>query len=206
VGPQPNPQPTTSRLEPQAVTQLLKRLSGGDKAAFDHLVPLVYDQLRKLAARSLRSQRPDHTLRATALVHEAYMKLSDASGDWQDRVHFYAVAARVMRNILVDYAKAGKRQKRGGGAERIVFDEAVLIGPAPVPGLADLDEALQRLETHDPRKAQVVELLFFGGLTYDEAAAALGISEATVHRDLKMAKAWLHKELSKELPGELPGR
>ena len=201
MGTQPDPQQTPSLLEPQAVTRLLKRLSGGDKAAFDHLVPLVYDQLRKLAARSLRSQRPDHTLRATALVHEAYMKLSDASGDWQDRVHFYAVAARVMRNILVDYAKAGNRQKRGGGAERIVFDEAVMIGPAPVPGLADLDEALQRLEVHDPRKAQVVELLFFGGLTYDEAAAALGISEATVHRDLKMAKAWLHKELSKELPG-----
>jgi RNA polymerase sigma factor (TIGR02999 family) len=193
---EPNPQQTISRLEPQAVTQLLKRLSGGDRAAFDHLVPLVYDQLRKLAARSLHSQRGDHTLRATALVHEAYLRLAGASGDWQDRVHFYAVAARVMRNILVDHARAGKRRKRGGDAERIAFDEAVLIGPSPVPGLTDLDESLQRLERHDRRKAQVVELLFFGGLTYDEAAAALGVSEATVHRDLKMAKAWLHNDLS----------
>jgi RNA polymerase sigma-70 factor (ECF subfamily) len=193
---QPNSEHPTARLEPQAVTQLLKRLNGGDRAAFDHLVPLVYDQLRKLASRSLRSQRSDHTLRATALVHEAYLRLADASGDWQDRVHFYAVAARVMRNILVDYAKAGKREKRGGGAVRIEFDEAVMVGAAPAPGLTELDEALQRLEMHDARKAQVVELLFFGGLTYDEAAAALGISEATVHRDLKMAKAWLHKDLS----------
>jgi RNA polymerase sigma-70 factor, ECF subfamily len=101
-----------------------------------------------------------------------------------------------MRHILVDYARAGKRQKRGGGAERIPFDEAVVVGPAPLPGLTELDEALQRLETLDSRKAQVVELLFFGGLTYPEVAAALGISEATVHRDLKMAKAWLHKDLS----------
>jgi RNA polymerase sigma factor (TIGR02999 family) len=144
----------------------------------------------------LRSDRSDHTLRATALVHEAYLRLADASGDWQDRVHFYAVAARVMRNILVDRARAGKGQKRGGDAERIAFDEAVFVGPSPVPGLTDLDEALQRLEVHDPRKAQVVEMLFFGGLTYDEAAAALGVSGATVHRDLKMAKAWLHKDLS----------
>jgi RNA polymerase sigma factor (TIGR02999 family) len=196
VGTQPNPQQSTPRLEPQAVTQFLKRLSGGDRAAFDHLVPLVYDQLRKLASRSMRSQPAGHTLRATALVHEAYLRLADASGDWQDRVHFYAVAARVMRNILVDHAKAGNRQKRGGGAEHIAFDEAVLIGRASAPGLAELDEALARLEMHDARKAKIIELLFFGGLTYEEAAAALGISEATVHRDLKMAKAWLHRDLS----------
>jgi RNA polymerase sigma-70 factor (ECF subfamily) len=196
VGTQPNPQQSTPRLEPQAVTQFLKRLSGGDRAAFDHLVPLVYDQLRKLASRSMRSQPAGHTLRATALVHEAYLRLADASGDWQDRVHFYAVAARVMRNILVDHAKAGNRQKRGGGAEHIAFDEAVLIGRAATPGLAELDEALARLEMHDARKAKIIELLFFGGLTYEEAAAALGISEATVHRDLKMAKAWLHRDLS----------
>lgn len=196
MGTQPNPEQTPPQLEPQAVTLLLKKISGGDRIAFDHLVPLVYDQLRRLAARSLRSQRPDHTLRATALVHEAYLRLADASGDWQDRVHFYAVAARVMRNILVDHAKAGKRQKRGGGAAHIEFDEAALVGSVPVPGLTELDEALQRLEMHDARKAQVVELLFFGGLTYEEAAASLGVSEATVHRDLKMAKAWLHNDLS----------
>jgi RNA polymerase sigma factor (TIGR02999 family) len=196
VGKQPSPEQTTPQLERQAVTQLLKRLSAGDRDAFDHLVPLVYDQLRRLASRSLRSQRPDHTLRATALVHEAYLRLADAGGDWQDRVHFYAVAARVMRSILVDYAKAGKRQKRGGGAEHIAFDEAVLVSPATPLGLPDLDESLQRLEAHDARKGKVVELLFFGGLTYDETAVALGISEATVHRDLKMAKAWLYRDLS----------
>jgi RNA polymerase sigma factor (TIGR02999 family) len=196
VGKQPSPEQSTPQLERQAVTQLLKRLSAGDRDAFDHLVPLVYDQLRKLASRSLRSQRPDHTLRATALVHEAYLRLADAGGDWQDRVHFYAVAARVMRSILVDYAKAGKRQKRGGGAEHIAFDEALLVSPAMPLGLPDLDESLQRLEAHDARKGKVVELLFFGGLTYDETAVALGISEATVHRDLKMAKAWLYRDLS----------
>jgi RNA polymerase sigma-70 factor (ECF subfamily) len=159
-------------------------------------MPLVYDQLRRLASRSLRSERPGHTLRATALVHEAYLRLADAGGDWQDRVHFYAVAARVMRNILVDYAKSAKRQKRGGGAVHVDLDEAVLVDPSAAPGLPDLDESLGRLEVHDPRKSKVVELLFFGGLTYEETAAALGISEATVHRELKMAKAWLYRDLA----------
>jgi RNA polymerase sigma factor (TIGR02999 family) len=196
VSPQPSPEPLPPQPERQAVTQLLKRLSGGDQNAFDHLVPLVYDQLRRLAARSLQSQRPDHTLRATALVHEAYLKLADAGGEWEDRVHFYAVAARVMRHILVDYAKAGKREKRGGGAPHVPLDEAVLVGPSATLGLEDLDESLQRLERHDARKSRIVELLFFGGLTYDEAASALGISPATVHRELKMAKAWLHRDLS----------
>jgi RNA polymerase sigma-70 factor (ECF subfamily) len=182
--------------EPQAVTRLLQRLSTGDREAFDHLVPLVYDQLRKLASRSLRSARGDHTLRATALVHEAYLRLADAGGAWQDRVHFYAVAARVMRSILVDYARAAKRQKRGSGAERVTFDDALIVSAATIPGITDLDEALGRLEAQDARKAKIVELLFFGGLTYEETAAALGISEATVHRDLKMAKAWLHRDLS----------
>src|ERR1700683_5237247 len=196
VGKQPSPEQTTPQLERQAVTQLLKRLSAGDRDAFDHLVPLVYDQLRRLASRSLRSQRPDHTLRATALVHEAYLRLADAGGDWQDRGYFYALPARVVRSILVDYAKAGKRQKRGGGAEHIAFDEALLVSPATPLGLPDLDESLQRLEATDARKGKVVELLFLGGLTYDETAVALGISEATVHRDLKMAKAWLYRDLS----------
>jgi RNA polymerase sigma factor (TIGR02999 family) len=183
-------------VEPQAVTQLLKKLSGGDKEAFDQLVPVVYEQLRKLASRSLRASRQDHTLRATALVHEAYLRLADSGGEWQDRVHFYAVAARVMRNILVDYAKAAKRQKRGGGAERITFDDALIVSHSAMPGITDLDEALRRLEAQDARKAKIVELLFFGGLTYEETASAMGISEATVHRDLKMAKAWLHRDLS----------
>jgi RNA polymerase sigma-70 factor (ECF subfamily) len=196
VGTQPSPEPLTPQPEREAVTRLLKRLSGGEKDAFDSLMPLVYDQLRRLASRSLRAERPGHTLRATALVHEAYLRLADAGGDWQDRVHFYAVAARVMRNILVDYAKSAKRQKRGGGAVHVDFDEAVLVDPSSAPGLPDLDESLRRLEVHDPRKSRVVELLFFGGLTYEETGAALGISEATVHRELKMAKAWLYRDLA----------
>ncbi len=196
VGTQPSPEASTHEPERQAVTLLLKRLSGGDKEAFDHLIPLVYDQLRRLASRSLRPERPDHTLRATALVHEAYLRLADSGGDWQDRVHFYAVAARVMRNILVDYAKGARRQKRGGGAVHVEFDEAVLVDPSSTSDLPDLDESLQRLEMRDPRKGKVVELLFFGGLTYAETAAALGISEATVHRELKMAKAWLYMDLA----------
>ena len=144
----------------------------------------------------MRSERPDHTLRATALVHEAYLRLVDADVAWQDRVHFFAVSARLLRRILVDHAKANRRQKRGGGAETISLDEAVMIGPQSTGGIVELDSALQRLAAHDPRKSDIIELLCFGGLTYDEAAAALKISPATVHRELTMAKAWLHRELT----------
>jgi RNA polymerase sigma factor (TIGR02999 family) len=129
-------------------------------------------------------------------VHEAYIHLADAGGEWKDRVHFYAVAARVMRHILVDYARAGKRQKRGEGLEHIALNEAVLVSPQPSQDLSVLDESLNRLAAHDSRKSQVIELLFFGGLTYEEAAEALGISAATVHRELRMAKAWLHRDLT----------
>ncbi len=187
--------------ERQAVTRLLQQLGGGDKQAFDQLMPVVYDQLRKLASRCLMAERPDHTLRATALVHEAYLRLVDSDIAWQDRVHFYSVAARVMRHILVDHAKAQKRQKRGGGMERIALDEAVIVGPEAPADLIELDEALERLAAQDARKAQVVELLFFGGLTYDETAAVVGISAATVHRELKMAKAWLYRELAQRSIG-----
>jgi RNA polymerase sigma factor (TIGR02999 family) len=180
----------------ETVTQLLQELSGGDQQALNRLVPLVYEQLRTLAARFLRSERPDHTLRATALVHEAYMHLVNADLTWQDRRHFYAVAARVMRRILVDHARAQKRQKRGGGAAQIPLDEAVLVGPDISPDVLNLDESLQRLSALDGRKAQIIELLFFGGLTYEEIAGVLDISPATVHRELKMAKAWLYRDLS----------
>jgi RNA polymerase sigma factor (TIGR02999 family) len=135
-------------------------------------------------------------LRATDLVHEAYVRLVDADVAWQDRVHFFAVSARLLRRILVDHAKSHNRQKRGGGAEKIPLDEAVMIGPQRTGGIVELDEALQRLAVLDHRKSELIELLFFGGLTYDEAAAALKISPATVHRELKMAKAWLHHELA----------
>jgi len=180
----------------QLVTQLLQQWGSGNKAALDELMPVVYEQLRKLAGRCLRAERPDHTLRATALVNEAYLRLVDADVAWQDRVHFFAVSARLLRRILVDHAKAHNREKRGGGAEKISLDEAVLVGPQATGGIVELDEALQRLATHDQRKSELIELLFFGGLTYDETAAALNISPATVHRELKMAKAWLHRELT----------
>jgi RNA polymerase sigma factor (TIGR02999 family) len=184
--------------ERQLVTRLLKQWGGGNKEALDELMPIVYQQLRKLASICLRSERPDHTLRATALVHEAYIRLVDADVAWQDRVHFFAVSARLLRRILVDHAKANNRQKRGGGAETISLDEAIMIGPQTTGGIVELDSALQRLAAHDQRKSEIIELLCFGGLTYDEAAAALKISPATVHRELKMAKAWLHRELTKD--------
>jgi RNA polymerase sigma factor (TIGR02999 family) len=180
----------------QLVTRLLQEWGGGNKAALDELMPVVYEQLRKLAARCLRAERPDHTLRATALVNEAYLRLVDADVDWQDRVHFFAVSARLLRRILVDHAKANHRKKRGGGAEKVTLDEALLVGPQATAGIVELDEALHRLAAHDQRKSELIELLCFGGLTYDEAATALKISPATVHRELKMAKAWLHRELT----------
>ena len=180
----------------QLVTQLLQQWGGGNKAALDELMPVVYEQLRKLASRCLRAERPDHTLRATALVNEAYLRLVDADIAWQDRVHFFAVSARLLRRILVDHAKAHNRDKRGGGAEKISLDDAVLVGPQTSGGFVELDEALQRLAVHDQRKSALIELLFFGGLTYEETAEALKISPATVHRELKMAKAWLHRELT----------
>jgi RNA polymerase sigma factor (TIGR02999 family) len=182
--------------ERQLVTRLLKQWGGGNKEALHELMPVVYRQLRKLAAICLRSERTNHTLRATALVHEAYLRLVDADVAWQDRVHFFAVSARLLRRILVDHAKANHRQKRGGGAEMVEFDEAVLVGPQTSGGIVQLDMALQRLAALDQRKSEIIELLCFGGLTYDEAAAALKISPATVHRELKMAKAWLHRELT----------
>jgi RNA polymerase sigma-70 factor, ECF subfamily len=183
-------------LESPSITQLLRQWSSGDKSALDELMPVVYDQLHKLAARYLRAERPGHTLRATALVNEAYLRLVDADVAWQDRVHFFAVSARLLRRILVDHAKATKRQKRGAGAEMIPLDEAVVVGAHSPDGLLALDTALKNLAAQDLRKSEIIELLCFGGLTYDETAAALNISPATVHRELKLAKAWLHRELS----------
>ncbi len=182
----------------QAVTQLLHEWRGGDKRALDQLMPFVYDQLRKLAANCLRAERSDHTLRATALVHEAYARLVDSDVEWQDRVHFFAVSARVLRRILVDYARTRNRNKRGGEFQKVCLDEAVLVGPETDKALIDLDEALRRLAVQDQRKSDLIELLFFGGLTYDEAAEALKISAATVHRELTLAKAWLYRELAQD--------
>jgi RNA polymerase sigma-70 factor (ECF subfamily) len=182
--------------EKQAITQLLHEASKGNKVAVDELIPLVYDQLRHLAARSLAAERPGHTLRATALVHEAYLRLAGADTDWQNRLQFYAVASRTMRRILVDHARSRGRQKRGSGAEKVSLDEAIAVGEEMSLDLVDLDDALKSLEAVDPRKSRIIELLFFGGLTYDESAAALNISPATLHRELKVAKAWLHRALT----------
>ncbi|MGD0986769.1 MAG: ECF-type sigma factor [Candidatus Sulfotelmatobacter sp.] len=186
--------------ERQLITRLLKEWGGGNKQALDELMPVVYQQLHKLAAISMRSERPDHTLRATALVNEAYLRLVEADVAWEDRVHFFAVSARILRRILVDHAKADRRQKRGGGVEVVELDEAVMIGPQTRGGIVELDLALQRLAALDQRKSEIIELLCFGGLTYDETAAALKISPATVHRELKLAKAWLHRELHQARP------
>jgi len=180
---------------PAAVTILLQQWSEGSKEALDQLMPVVYGQLRKLAAHSLRSESAGHTLRATELVHEAYLKLIDSEVPWQNRVHFYAVAATVLRHILVDHARAKHREKRGSGAERVSLDEAVLIGPEAPGAVVELDEALKRLAANDERKSQVVELTFFGGMTHDEIAAVMKISPKTVQRELRVAKAWLHHEL-----------
>jgi len=180
---------------PETVTVLLQQWSDGNKDALDQLMPVVYGQLRKLAAYCLRGERPDHTMRATELVHEAYLKLIDSDIPWQNRAHFYAVAAKVLRHILVDHARAHRREKRGGDAERIPLDEAVVVGPEASAEVVGLDDALKRLAVNDERKSQIVELAFFGGMTHQEIAAVLKISDKTVQRELRVAKAWLYREL-----------
>ena len=177
------------------VTQLLADWRAGDQSALDELTPVIYDQLRRLAGRYMHSEQSGHTLQATALVSEAYLRLAGAEVPWQDRAHFLAVAARVMRRILIDHAKAKRSQKRGGDRDRITLEESAVVAAQPPPRLLDLDEALTRLEELDERKARVVELHFFGGLTYDGTAEVLEISRATVDRELRLAKAGLHDEL-----------
>lgn len=180
----------------QSVTQLLSDWRSGKQGALDQLTPLVYDELRRLARRYMASERPGHTMQATDLVNQAFMRMVKMEVPWQDRAHFFAVAARLMRRILVDHAKAHRRIKRGGPDTTLSLDEAIQVGTERGADLIELDEALSRLGAVDARKCDVVELHFFGGLTYDEMAEALAISPATVHRELRMAKAWLHNELS----------
>lgn len=160
------------------------------------LTPLVYEELRRLAHHHMGGQRPDHTLQTTALVNEAYLRLAGQTNpNWQSRVHFFAVAARAMRQILVNYAKSYRAQKRGGGALKIELDEAALVSPEESREIVDLHEALERLAALDPRKARVVELKYFGGLNHDEIAEVMKVSAITVRRDWVFAKAWLHSEL-----------
>jgi RNA polymerase sigma factor (TIGR02999 family) len=186
----------TSSVSPQRVTQLLAHWSHGDDAALSELTPLVYEELRRLAHHYMAGQRPDHTLQATALVHEAYLRLADqTSPNFIDRSHFFAVAAQAMRQILVNYAKASQSQKRGGGALKVELDEAALVSPEQTTEILDLNEALERLGTLDSRKAHIVELKYFGGLNHDEIAEVMKVSTVTVRRDWVFAKAWLHNEL-----------
>ena len=183
-------------VSPQRVTQLLAHWSHGDNAALAELTPLIYEELRRLAHHFMEGQRPEHTLQTTALVNEAYLRLADQTNpNWQSRAHFFAVAARAMRQILVNYAKASQSQKRGGGALKVDLDEVALISPEQTTEILDLNEALERLATLDSRKAHVVELKYFGGLKHDEIAAVLKISTVTVRRDWVFAKAWLYTEL-----------
>ena len=178
------------------VTQLLEQWSHGDDAALAELTPLVYKELRRLAHRHMGGERRDHTLQTTALVNEAYLRLAGQTNpSWQDRAHFFAVAARAMRQILVNYAKSQGSQKRGGGAIKVELGEAALVSQEQSKEIVDLHEALERLATLDARKAQVVELKYFGGLNYDEMAEVLKISRVTARRDWRFAKAWLYKEL-----------
>jgi len=183
-------------VSPHRVTQLLERWSHGDDVALAELTPLVYEDLRCLAHRHMGGERPDHTLQTTALVNEAYLRLADQTNpSWQNRAHFFALAARAMRQILVNYAKSYRAQKRGGGALKVDLDEAALVSMEQSKEIVDLHEALERLATLDSRKAHVVELKYFGGLNYDEMAEVLKISRVTVRRDWEFAKVWLYTEL-----------
>ncbi len=181
------------------VTQILREVSDGDKDAPARLMPLVYDELRRLAGHYLRQERPDHTLQPTALVHEAYLKLIDQTRvDWQNRAHFFGVAAQSMRRILVDHARRHQASKRGGPQQKLTLDEAVDYTQPHDVDLVRLDDALKALAKLDERQSRIVELRFFGGLTIEETAEALHVSPATVKVDWSMAKAWLRREIETE--------
>jgi RNA polymerase sigma factor (TIGR02999 family) len=184
-------------VAPGEVTQLLVEWRRGNKDAESHLIPLVYSELRRIAATYLRQESPDHSLQPTALVHEAYLRLINSKEiDWQSRSHFFAVSATMMRRILVDHARACNASKRGDGWDALTLDGAILPSVQRAPDLLALDDALNRLAELDERQGKIVELRFFAGMTEIEAAQVLGVSEATVKRDWRIAKAWLFKELS----------
>jgi RNA polymerase sigma-70 factor (ECF subfamily) len=183
------------------VTSLLEAWGRGEEGALQELIPVVYDELRKIARRHMAGERPSHTLQTTALIHEVYVRLVDvSSASVHNRAHFLALCARLMRNVLVDFARSRQYDKRGGGALHVELDEALHVSPGPQPDLIGIDDALKRLAVFDPRKSQVVELRFFGGLTVEETAEALDVSRETVLRDWKLAKAWLLRELDNRAP------
>ena len=181
---------------PHEVTQLLQAWSAGDQGAFDKLASVVYRELHRLAQRYMAHERPGQTLQATALVNEAYLRLVDVKRvSWQNRAHFFGVSAQFMRRILVERARSHRALKRGSDAPAVAFDEGLLMSPMPSPDLVALDDALKALAAIDPRRSQVVELRFFGGLTAEETAEMLHVSPVTVMNDWKFAKAWLLREL-----------
>lgn len=180
------------------VTELLGRWRGGDREALDSLIPLVYNELRQIARHYLRNERPGHTLQSTALVHEAYVRMiSQDLPQWQNRAHFFAVAAQLMRQILVDHARANRASKRGGGACTIALEDAGERFPQVDVDVIALDDALKSLSAMDSQQGKIVELKFFGGLSIEDTAEVLGVSAATVKRDWITARAWLHRELDR---------
>ena len=184
-------------ISPGEVTNLLIELKNGNRDAESRLMPLVYGELRRLAGLYMRGERPGHTLQATALVHEAYLRLvGHEDVDWQNRAHFFGVAANLMRRILVDHARAKQAKKRGGGDQKVSLDQAVLVRPEAPEQFLALDEALERLAKRDPRQARIVELRYFGGLSEEETAEVLQISVRTVKRDWSVARAWLYQQLN----------
>ncbi|HYT66733.1 MAG TPA: sigma-70 family RNA polymerase sigma factor [Vicinamibacterales bacterium] len=184
---------------PGDVTRLLQAWRHGDTAALEQLTPIVYDELRRLAARYMRRERPGHTLQTSALINEAYLRLVDARGvQWQNRAHFFGVSAQVMRHILVDFARARQNLKRGGGAQPVSLDAVMVSVPERGTDLLALDEALERLAALSPRQSRVVELRYFGGLTEEEVAEVLSISPRTVRNDWGLARAWLYRELTRD--------
>ena len=191
-----NGEPESDKGNQGQITRLLADWSQGDEAALQKLTPLIYEELRRLAHHYMKGQRSGHTLQTTALVNEAYLRLADQSmANFANRAHFFAVTAKAMRQILVNHAKAQRREKRGAGASKIELDEAAVVAPEQPNVILDLNDALERLATLDLRKAHVVELKYFGGLNQDEIAEVLKISAVTVRRDWVFARAWLYSEL-----------
>mgnify|MGYP005848425335 CR=1 FL=1 len=179
-----------------SLTVLLNSWSAGDRQAGEALAPLIYDELHRIAKRLFRGERPDHTLQPTALVHEAFCRLIDAEVAWQDRAHFYALAARMMRRLLVNHAKERRAAKRGGDAVRVTLADADVPGAEVEVVVLDLDAALTRLAEIDPRKAEIVQLQYFGGLTFQELEEVTGLSSSTLDRELRFSRAWLQDRLS----------
>lgn len=186
----------TTATRPGDVSRLLALWSSGDEGARDELIPLVYGELRKLAGHYMRKERPEHSLQATALVNEAYLRIVDQSEvQWQNRAQFFALSSQIMRRILVDHARRRNYAKRGGGAKRTFLDEATLLSTQRAPDVVALDEALTRLTEIDPRRSRVVELKYFGGMTFEEIAEVLNVSPITVRRDWTTARAWLYRAI-----------